>query len=363
MMRGGDAADAHGRRGARPRADRSRLGRVPRRRGRSGADAARRTSPPSRVAAAPARALRHRVGVDRDDGPRPRTSPHRSSSHRSPTSAWPMRTGRRALPGPRRPPARRSASRPSRPRARPRSLPQRPAALRFLQVYVFRDHGVTDELIAEAIDAGFTAVFLTVDLPVLGPRDRERRIHWTFDDDTLPAVGRALDAGTTGEALDAARPGARLGATWSGSPPRFPVPVVVKGDPRPEDAVLAAEHGAAGIVVSNHGGRQLDGAMPTLEALPADRRRGRRPAGGALRRRHPARHRRGDGARPGRTGRARRQDAALGSRRRGEEGAREVLELLREELAIALHLMGCRSVARALGREPHSAHRPRITAP
>ena len=58
----------------------------------------------------------------------------------------------------------------------------------------------------------------------------------------------------------------------------LPVPVVVKGVLDPEDAVLAAEHGAAGIVVSNHGGRQLDGVLPTLEGTTADRRCCRRQA-------------------------------------------------------------------------------------
>src|SRR4051812_4869867 len=51
-----------------------------------------------------------------------------------------------------------------------------PDALRFLQVYTFRDHGVTDHLVAEAVALGYRAVFLTVDLAVPGPRDRERRI-------------------------------------------------------------------------------------------------------------------------------------------------------------------------------------------
>ena len=143
-----------------------------------------------------------------------------------------------------------------------------PDCTRFLQVYVFRDHGITAELIAEAIDAGFTAVFLTVDLPMPGPRDRERRIHWAFDDNTLPAVGRALDAEIDRRGAPSARPGARLGVPGAARRPPSPVPVVVKGILDPEDASWRAEHGAAGIVVSNHGGRQLDGAMPTIEALP-----------------------------------------------------------------------------------------------
>ena len=144
-----------------------------------------------------------------------------------------------------------------------------PDCTRFLQVYVFRDHGITAELIAEAIDAGFTAVFLTVDLPLPGPRDRERRIHWSFDDSSLPAVRRAVDAATRAKARHSTCSIRRsTGPTWSARLGASPVPVIVKGILDPEDAARAADHGAAGIVVSNHGGRQLDGAMPTLEALP-----------------------------------------------------------------------------------------------
>jgi isopentenyl diphosphate isomerase/L-lactate dehydrogenase-like FMN-dependent dehydrogenase len=219
-----------------------------------------------------------------------------------------------------------------------------PDAVRFLQVYVFRDHGVTDELIAQALDAGFSAIFLTVDLPVVGARDRERRIHWTFQDDSLPAVRYALERGVAGEGLDLLDPALdwayleRLVSTVK-------VPVVVKGILEPEDAVLAAEHGAAGVVVSNHGGRQLDGAAPTLEALPAivaatgDRLEVL--LDGGIRRGTDVAMALALGANAVLVGRM----PLWGLAARGEDGARIVLELLREELAIALHLMGCRSIA------------------
>lgn len=224
-----------------------------------------------------------------------------------------------------------------------------PESVRFLQVYVFRDHGVTDELIAQALDAGFSAIFLTVDLPVVGVRDRERRIHWTFSDDSLPAVGYARDRGITGESLEMLDPALdwayvdRLASSVS-------VPVIVKGVLELEDAVLAAEHGAAGVVVSNHGGRQLDGATPTLEALPAIAA----AVGDRLDVLFDGGIRRGtDVAMALALG----ADAVLAGRlpvwglaARGEAGARAVLELLREELAVALHLTGCRTVGE-LGRQ------------
>ena len=215
-----------------------------------------------------------------------------------------------------------------------------PAGVRFLQVYVFRDHGVTDELIAQAVDAGFAAVFLTVDLPVVGARDRERRIHWTFPEETMPAVRYALESGVEGEGmaiLDPALDWAYLARLASS----VRVPVVVKGVLEPTDAVLAAEHGAAGVVVSNHGGRQLDGVMPTIEALPAivDAVGDRLDVllDGGIRRGTDVAKALALGA-----------DAVLAGRQplyglaaRGEDGARQVLELLCEELAIALHLTGC----------------------
>lgn len=219
-----------------------------------------------------------------------------------------------------------------------------PDCTRFLQVYVFRDHGVTNELIAEALAAGFTAIFLTVDLPVVGSRDRERRIQWRFPEGSLPAVRRAVDAGVAGDGLgllDPALDWAYLERLVSS----VPVPVVVKGILEPEDAVLAVEHGAAGIVVSNHGGRQLDGVMPTIDALPAivDAVGDRLQVlfDGGIRRGADVATALALGAHAVLAGRM----PLLGLAARGEEGAREVLELLREELTVALHLMGCRSVA------------------
>lgn len=232
-----------------------------------------------------------------------------------------------------------------------------PDCVRFLQVYVFRDRGVTDELIAQAIDAGFSAVFLTVDLPVVGARDRERRIHWTFPEETMPAVRYAIERGVEGEGMEILDPAldwkylARLASS-------VPVPVVVKGVLDPTDAILAAEHGAAGVVVSNHGGRQLDGVMPTIDALPAIVE----AAGDRLEVLLDSGIRRGTDVA---TALALGADAVLAGRQplwglaaRGEEGARQVLELLRQELAVALHLTGCRSVDELTAEHVARAIRP-----
>ena len=156
------------------------------------------------------------------------------------------------------------------------------------------------------------------------------------------------------------------GPTWSGSSSSVSVPVVVKG-------ILDREDADPGRRARGGRHRRLEPRWPPARRSDADdrgaaghRRRGRRPAGGAARRRHPARHRRRHGARPRRAGRARRPDAALGSRRRAGRRARaRCSSCLREELATALHLTGCRSVAELSAGEPRPARSAarRITAP
>jgi len=219
-----------------------------------------------------------------------------------------------------------------------------PTLPRFLQVYVYRDRGVTDEIIAMALDAGFGGLFLTVDLPVLGSRDRERRVAWEFPEDDLPMVVFARERGLGDHASVPVDPTLdwRYLEQLCGS---VPVPVVVKGVLEAEDAVLAADHGAAGLVVSNHGGRQLDAVAPTIEALPAIAEAvGDRLevfVDGGIRRGSDIATALALGARAVLVGRTPLWGLAAG----GEAGARTVLELLSEELATALHLMGCPNVA------------------
>jgi len=220
-----------------------------------------------------------------------------------------------------------------------------PHAVRFHQVYVFTDHGITDELIAQAVDAGCSAVFLTVDLAALGMRDRERRVEWVLPEDELPAVRYAVSRGFSATSLDLIFDPALDWAYLERLCVSARVPVVVKGLLEAEDARRAAECGAAGVVVSIHGGRQLDGAQATIAALPAvvD------AVGDRLEVLVDSGIRRGSdilvalalGARGVLAGRMPLWGLAAG----GHEGARTVLELLREELEISLHLTGRRSVA------------------
>jgi isopentenyl diphosphate isomerase/L-lactate dehydrogenase-like FMN-dependent dehydrogenase len=223
-----------------------------------------------------------------------------------------------------------------------------PGAPRWFQLYCFRDRGVTSALIDQAEAAGFSAIALTVDAPRLGRRERDLRTGFVIPADvTVPsfaaAAGRAT-AGTPADMfalMDQSVGWDDLEELVSGSS----LPIVVKGILTAEDAALACEHGAAGVVVSNHGGRQLDGAAATIEALPevVDAVEGRLEVliDGGIRRGTDVVKALGLGARAVLAGRA----PLWGLAARGEQGAREVLELLREEIELAQVLVGCASPA------------------
>ena len=140
---------------------------------------------------------------------------------------------------------------------------------RWFQVYVFRDRAVTRDLIAEAVEAGFEALLLTVDLPVLGRRDREISSGFMIGHaETVPGVSAAGGEGVismqdTADLIDPSLTWDDVAELVEGSD----LPVLVKGVLRGDDAALAIQSGAAGVVVSNHGGRQLDTVPATAEVL------------------------------------------------------------------------------------------------
>jgi 4-hydroxymandelate oxidase len=216
-------------------------------------------------------------------------------------------------------------------------------SLRWFQLYVFRDEGLTRDLVAQATEHGFTALVLTVDTPVLGRRERDFRTGFTIPPDVAVA---AFGAGgiTPAEAFAQMsqsvswRDVERLASSAG-------LPVIVKGVLTAEDARLACEHGAAGVVVSNHGGRQLDGVAATLDALPevAESVDGRIEVllDGGIRRGTDVVKALGLGARAVLAGRAPLWGLAVD----GEAGAQRVLELLRAEIELALKLVGCASPA------------------
>ena len=216
-------------------------------------------------------------------------------------------------------------------------------AKRWFQLYVLRDEGATRELIAQARDNGFGALVLTIDAPVRGNRERDLRTAFAIPDDVhVAAFGRGgltpkqvfdqVSASLTWRDLERISSEAGL-------------PLLVKGVLTAEDAALACEHGAAGIVVSNHGGRQLDGVAATIDALPevVEAVDGRLEVlvDGGVRRGTDVAKALALGARAVLAGRAMLWGLTVG----GEQGARHVLELLRAEVLGALQLLGCTSPA------------------
>jgi len=210
---------------------------------------------------------------------------------------------------------------------------------RWFQLYVLKDRGMTHALLDEALASGAEAVVLTVDAPRAGRRERDFRTGFRVPPHvTMPAIGAAVcptpqeffalvDTSLTWRALEELAD-------------RAGVPVVVKGVHTGEDAVLAAEHGAAAVIVSNHGGRQLDPVAPTAEVLPevvdAAGDRLEVLVDGGIRRGSDVLVALALGARAALVGRP----ALWGLTVAGEAGARHVLDLLREEVELGLTLLG-----------------------
>jgi (S)-mandelate dehydrogenase len=244
----------------------------------------------------------------------------------------------------------------------------------WFQLYALRNRAFREKLVSRAKDAGYEAMLVTVDLPVSGKRERDPRNGfvtpfkpnwrnsrdvffkpaWLLDvarhglpgmanlegypfsalnpTDIATAVGREMDPALDWEAAK------RLRDLWPGK-------FLLKGVERPDDAERAAAIGCDGIVVSNHGGRQLDGALATLDALPAVARAvgGRITVllDGGVRRGVDILKAQALGAHGVLTGRA----TLFGVMAGGEPGARHALEILRTEYERAMKLCGVRSAA------------------
>ena len=228
------------------------------------------------------------------------------------------------------------------------------AGPRWFQLYVMEDRDHTAEMVKRAHAAGYSALVLTVDLPVLGIRDRDERNSFS------PPEGVEFAN------LAVKRPGDVDGSdlftyvlsehdrslTWDDLAwirSLAPLPLVLKGVVTAEDARLAVEAGADCIVVSNHGGRQLDGTLPSVEALPevvdAVEDRAEVLLDGGVRRGVDVLKALALGARAVMVGRP----ILWGLTVDGADGVRRVLELLRVELEIAMALAGCSNVSEISG--------------
>jgi isopentenyl diphosphate isomerase/L-lactate dehydrogenase-like FMN-dependent dehydrogenase len=218
-----------------------------------------------------------------------------------------------------------------------------PEGRRWMQVYLFRDRGLTRAMVEEAAESGYEALLLTVDAPYAGRRERDLRTGFQVPAEIrAPAIEAAVGRRslTTAEVFELVDPS----ITWDDLERlrnEFELPIAVKGVITGEDAALAVEHGAAGVVVSNHGGRQLDNAPATIDALPevTEAVAGRIPVliDGGIRRGTDVAVALGLGAEAVMVGRP----LLWGLAWNGEAGARWALEMLAEELRLALALLGC----------------------
>jgi 4-hydroxymandelate oxidase len=207
-------------------------------------------------------------------------------------------------------------------------------APKWFQLYIYPDRGFTREMLRSAYELGFDAVVFTVDAPLLGKRERDWRNALV-----LPMDGRAqeldFDPAISWDDLAWIREVA-------------PVPLLIKGILTSEDARIAMEHGVDGIVVSNHGGRQLDGSPAALDALveivevvEAVGERCHVLMDGGVRRGTDILKALALGAKAVLVGRP----IAWGLAAEGEQGVENVLEILRHEFDLAMALAGCRSVS------------------
>ena len=248
----------------------------------------------------------------------------------------------------------------------------------WFQLYPWGDRALTASLMDRARDSGFTALFVTVDVPVYGNRLRERRTGMGLPPTLTPR--RVLQAalrprwayaylrhrrttlrnlvpdGTRGTAVESVTVQsenltADIGwndLEWIRS--RWDGPLFVKGVLHPDDAERVVDLGADGVVVSNHGGRQLDAVQPTVRALPAVAQRvGHRAevlVDGGIRSGADVAVALALGARACLVGRP----AGYGLAGGGADGVAEVLRILREELVRNLTMMG---VAASADLAPH----------
>ena len=205
---------------------------------------------------------------------------------------------------------------------------------RWFQVYVWRPRAKTEAAIEEAVAHGYSALVLTVDVPYIGRRERDLRVEFKVPENLTvqgDLFGDGFDASVSWRDLE-----------WLAG---YGLPVVVKGLLTAEDAQLACEHGAAAVVVSNHGGRQLDGVPATLDVLEevVDAVDGRAEVmlDGGVRRGVDVLKALALGARAVMIGRAMLWGLAVA----GEDGVADVLRMFKEEIALGLALLGCTSPA------------------
>ncbi|KAK8469337.1 hypothetical protein PHAVU_005G052101 [Phaseolus vulgaris] len=224
--------------------------------------------------------------------------------------------------------------------------------IRFFQLYVYKDRNVVAQLVRRAERAGFKAIALTVDTPILGRREADIKNRFTLPPFLTLKNFEGLDLGK----MDNAN-GSGLASYVSGQIDRTlswkdvkwlqtitSLPILVKGVLTAEDTRIAIQSGAAGIIVSNHGARQLDYVPATISALEevVKAAEGRLPVflDGGVRRGTDVFKALALGASGIFIGRP----VVFSLAAEGEAGVRKVLQMLREEFELTMALSGCRSL-------------------
>jgi 4-hydroxymandelate oxidase len=224
----------------------------------------------------------------------------------------------------------------------------------WFQLYVYKDRGATEALVRRVEAAGARALVLTVDAPYLGRRERDVRNRFALPShlgiENLHAAGYARMPGAAGDSGLAAYVADLLdpSLTWSALEwlrSLTKLPILVKGIVRADDARRAIDHGCAGVVVSTHGGRQLDASPATIRVLPrivdAVAGRGEVFVDGGVRRGADVIKALALGARAVLVGRP----VLWGLAADGREGVATALAILRRELDLAMALCGCPDIA------------------
>jgi len=229
----------------------------------------------------------------------------------------------------------------------------------WFQLYVYKDRAMTEALVRRVEAAGATALVLTVDAPLLGRRERDVRNRFALPHglrvENMGAGAHEVSPGDVAESGLAAYFASLLDPSLSWADVAWlrrltRLPLLVKGIVRPDDARRAVDAGCAGVVVSNHGGRQLDGSPATIDVLPAVAAAVGADAevfvDGGVRRGTDVVKAVALGARAVLIGRPVLWGLAAG----GRDGVAAALGVLRRELDLAMALCGCPSIP-AIGRD------------
>ena len=237
---------------------------------------------------------------------------------------------------------------------------------KMFQLYVFEDRDITRELVERCRRTEYGALCLTVDTPVVGKRERDlrfgfngqpklsmsnvmyfaRRPSWVLNlaQSGLPSLANFADRIATGKAIGLPDPS----LTWKDVRDIVDLwgrPLALKGVMSPDDARRAVDAGVSGVIVSNHGGRQLDGAAPTIEALPEIVKAVGNQIDvildGGVRRGVHVLKALAAGAKACSIGRPYLYGLSVG----GQDGVTKALNIIREEFVTAMRLCGCTDVS------------------